>query len=45
MDEPGRTGVSGTSDDRPLAPTFIGIVVVQVVVVLALYWAGKVFGS
>jgi hypothetical protein len=28
-----------------LAPTFVGIVVVQVLVVVALYWAGKVFGS
>jgi hypothetical protein len=34
-----------TDDDVRLAPTFVGIIVVQVIVVLGLYWAGKVFGS
>jgi hypothetical protein len=28
-----------------LAPTFIGIVAVQILVIAALYWAGRYFGS
>jgi hypothetical protein len=46
---PANSGPAGAgptdSDDVRLAPTFVGIVVVQVLVVVALYWAGKVFGS
>jgi hypothetical protein len=28
-----------------LAPTFAGIIAVQIVVIAALYWAGRYFGS
>jgi len=31
--------------DPRLAPTFVGIIVVQILVVLGLYWVGRVFGS
>ena len=32
-------------EDERLAPTFIGIVAVQILVIAALYWAGRFFGS
>jgi hypothetical protein len=31
--------------EKALAPTFIGIVAVQILVIAALYWAGWFFGS
>jgi len=32
-------------ENERLTPTFIGIVAVQVLVIVALYWAGRYFGS
>jgi hypothetical protein len=32
-------------ENERLTPTFIGIVVVQILVIVALYWAGRFFGS
>jgi len=33
------------NDDARLAPTFVGIIAVQILVIAALYWAGRYFGS
>ena len=32
-------------EEARLTPTFIGIVAVQILVIAALYWAGRFFGS
>ncbi len=32
-------------ENERLAPTFAGIIVVQILVIAALYWAGRYFGS
>jgi hypothetical protein len=44
-DAAGAAGPAGAADDERLAPTFAAIVIVQVGVIIALFWAGKVFGS
>jgi hypothetical protein len=39
MDKPG----TQATDERRLAPTFVAIVLVQIVVMLGLYWVGHHF--
>jgi len=38
------TPASHVTDDHRLAPTFVAIVLVQIVVMLGLYWLGRHFG-
>jgi hypothetical protein len=46
MGTTGTTGATGTveGDGARLGPTFVAIVVVQIVVMLGLYWVGRYFG-